>query len=349
MNRPRATPLLVHDPAPVDAGGEKAGWGRARPPTVLSAETVQRLVATGFPGRRVVSAELLPDGLSNTTYRLHLDGRDEPVVLRLYDRDPGACEKEVGVMERVRPTVPVPRVHHAEPDGTDGSPPFALLEFVEGITFRALKQGGDLQAIAQASYSAGRTLAAIGGYGFPRAGWIEPDLSVGAPLMEGSDAIARFIDQCIASPVLRARLPADDRERLHAFAWRWAPALRALEDERALVHCDFGGPNLLVHRVGERWTVAAVLDWEYAIAGAPLTDAGHFLRYERADRPLREPHFSRGFSDGGGVLPGGWRGLARAMDLTALCEMLTRSTLPGDVAAELAGLVRATVEERDPA
>src|SRR6185437_6695629 len=40
------------------------------------------------------------------------------------------------------------------------------------------------------------------------------------------------------------------------------------------------------------WTVAAVLDWEFAVSGSPLLDIGHFLRYECASRPLAEPHFS---------------------------------------------------------
>jgi hypothetical protein len=46
-----------------------------------------------------------------------------------------------------------------------------------------------------------------------------------------------------------------------------------------------------------------VLDWEFAFLGSPLLDVGHFLRYERAARPLREPHLSRGFLEDGGKLP----------------------------------------------
>jgi len=113
------------------------------------------------------------------------------------------------------------------------------------------------------------------------------------------------------------------------------------------VHCDFGSRNLLVREAAGKWTVASVLDWEFAVAGSPLIDVGHFLRYERAKRALLEPHFSEGFLSGGGKLPGDWRHLARVFDLSALCEVLTHDQLPDDVVVELIELVRASVEESD--
>jgi fructokinase len=94
--------------------------------------------------------------------------------------------------------------------------------------------------------------------------------------------------------------------------------------------------------------VTAVLDWEFATSGSPLTDVGHFLRYECVSRPVAEPHFSEGYLQTGGKLPDGWRRLARVVDLIALCESLTHDELPHDIVAELVELVRATVEDRDP-
>jgi aminoglycoside phosphotransferase (APT) family kinase protein len=68
--------------------------------------------------------------------------------------------------------------------------------------------------------------------------------------------------------------------------------------------------------------VAAVLDWEFAFSGSPLLDVGHFLRYERAAQPLREPQFSRGFVEHGGKLPEDWRHVVRVIDLTALADVV---------------------------
>jgi len=129
----------------------------------------------------------------------------------------------------------------------------------------------------------------------------------------------------------------------------WAPRLSALDSEAALVHGDFNKRNLLVHRSGGRWRVAAVLDWEFAVSGSQLADLGSFLRYERTARPLAEPHFSSGYARAGGYLPPDWRRLARLVDLVALCESLSHDELPADVSSELVELLRATIEDRDPA
>jgi fructokinase len=118
--------------------------------------------------------------------------------------------------------------------------------------------------------------------------------------------------------------------------------LAQLAAERNLVHGDFNGSNLLVQCVPDKWCVAAVLDWEFAISGSPLNDAGNFLRYERAEGPLLEPHFSAGYLDAGGRLPHDWRRLAQILDLTAICQRLTRPQ-PDPEVSKLVEAVRATV------
>jgi fructokinase len=158
------------------------------------------------------------------------------------------------------------------------------------------------------------------------------------------DPTPRFVDRCLASTNLKLRMPAELRDRTHALVWSWATRLAELDSEACLVHGDFGKRNLLVHRDNGRWSVAAVLDWEFAISGSPFGDVGHFLRYESDTHPFSQQHFSDGCLHAGGVLPHDWRRLARLADLTALCESLTHEHLPDAVVAELVELVRATVE-----
>src|SRR5262249_47206902 len=132
--------------------------------------------------------------------------------------------------------------------------------------------------------------------------------------------------------------------RLHDFVWSYAPLLPGLSNECHLVHNDYGNRNILVNELNGKWRVAAILDWELAISGSPLLDVGHFLRYERHDRPLREPHFSRAFVEHGGQLPDRWPEIVKVIDLTGLVECLTHPDLPGDVAAELLELINTTLK-----
>jgi aminoglycoside phosphotransferase (APT) family kinase protein len=299
-----------------------------------------RIILGAFPGRRIAAFKLLDGGLSNDVYRVHIADLADSFVLRLYVRDPGACRKEVDLHRLISPTVPVPEILYSDCAGDPNTPPHILMRWVEGITFREIKRRGDPAEIAQCAHAIGAVLARIGALTFPRPGAIGPDLVIGPPLIE---SIPAFVEQCLATPEFELRMDLPDRRRLREYVRDWAPALATLDRDRSLVHSDFGGPNLLLRQSAGRWQVAAVLDWEFAFSGPPLCDVGHMLRYEHRDAPLIEPHFSTAFRDHGGTLPAGWRDLARAFDLTALCEFLARPELPADLLPEILALTLATI------
>jgi aminoglycoside phosphotransferase (APT) family kinase protein len=257
----------------------------------------------------------------------------------------------IALLRALRNKVPVPEVFYAEPEGIDRLGPFAFIELVNGITFQQLKRTNDLPAIQQASYSVGKTLAAIGQLEFEKPGNLRVNaagaLETGPALVEGSDPIIDFLDRCLLSEVLRRRTGEALHLRLSAFSSSWRGRLPEIESERRLVHSDFGSRNVMVHEVNGNWKVAAVLDWEFAFSGSPLLDVGHFLRYEHRKPALREPHFSNAFVENGGQLPDDWQRLVRVIDLTALLEILTRDQVPDEIVLELLDLIRGTVEDRD--
>jgi len=306
------------------------------------------MVRRAFPQARILGAEALSDGFRNANFKLQVDSPRRVMVLRVYEHDPSLCQKEVDLLRLVRPVIPVPEVLYAELQAFEDFGPFGLLEYVEGISLRELKRSGTSRQIADAAQAAGKTLAAIGQITFPKSGWLAPGLTVTAPLLEGTNPMPRFVDLCLASPDLKRRLGPELCESIHRLIWDWAPELASLDSQASLVHCDYGQRNLLFRSVSGQWSVAAVLDWEFAVSGSPLIDIGHFLRYERAARPVLEPHFSNGYREAGGVLTKDWRRLSRLIDLSALCEMLTHEQLPAMIEAELVELARATAEDRDP-
>lgn len=326
----------------------EARWVRAEPRRTLSAEQLEQVIQAAFPGRRVMKVEPLTDGWRNANFKLHLDRMSEPVVLRIYEHDASLCQKEIDLIRLMNGSVPVPEVLYAEPRGTEDISPFAIMRYVDGISLWELKKSQDARAIAQAAHAAGETLAAIGRTTFSQPGWITSGPTVTGPLRDGPDPVPQFVDSCLASANLQRRVPADLRDRTSAFVWSRRSQLSEVDNDKCLVHGDFGKRNLLMRMVGGKWTVAAVLDWEFATSGCALADVGHFLRHERAARPMFEPHFSQGYLHAGSTLPQGWHQLARVIDLAALCESLTHDQLPDAVITELVELVRATVENRDP-
>jgi len=331
----------------IPAARDEARWFRSAPRRALDASALARIVETAFPLRRLLEIQPLADGLRNANFKLRIESETEWVVLRLYEHDASLCHKEIDVMRLVGRSVPTPEVLYAEARGLDEIPPFILMRYVEGVSFHQLKRSGDRDAITHAAYAAGETLAAINHFAFPGAGWLGPGPAVIAPLPGGPDPAPRSVDRCLASSNLQRRMPADVRDRIQALMWSRAAQLAALGNETRLVHGDFNRRNLLLRCEAGRWSVAAVLDWEFAVSGSPLADLGNFLRYERASQPLAEPHFSNGYLRAGGALPEDWRNLARLIGLAAMCESLTRDELPDDVVSELVELARAVVERRD--
>jgi aminoglycoside phosphotransferase (APT) family kinase protein len=343
--RARAKSAIIRSMVP--GAPREARWAQPVPKRSYSTRDIERLLHSAFPRFRVTELRRLDGGLRNANLRLRLDSSRDQIVLRIYQHEASICQKEVDLNRLVAGSVSVPEIIHAAPQGLDGFPPFVVMRFVEGISYRELTHSGNAGAIAQAARSAGETLAAIGRFTFPKSGWLGPGPSAGPPLLEGDDPMPRFVDLCLASRELQARMPENLRQRTSALMWSAAPELARL-GESHLVHGDFNKRNLLVRQIAGKWSVAAVLDWEFAISASPLNDVGNFLRYERSGVPRAEPHFSAGFVHAGGALPQDWRRVARLVDLTALCESLTHDSVPDSVAVELVELVRATVESRDP-
>jgi aminoglycoside phosphotransferase (APT) family kinase protein len=323
-----------------------ARWIRGEPRRALPRPVLERMVHAAFPGTRLLEAEPFPEGLRNANFKICLDSFSKPIVLRVYEQDASLCQKEIDLLRLVSGSVPVAQVIHTEPGGLDDLPPFALLQFVEGISFRELRRRGDPVAIAQAAFSAGETLASIGRFTFSKPGWLAPGPAVTDPLLEGANPIPRFIDMCLAADPLQRRTPVGLRDRVHDLVWSWASPIELLSGQTCLVHGDFNKRNLIVKQGPAGWIVAAVLDWEFAVSGSPLADIGNFLRYERDSCPTAEPYFSEGFLSAGGTLPLDWRYLTKLVDLAAVCESLTHDDLPATVTEELVEIVRATAEWR---
>ena len=322
---------------------EKATWKVVSPPPALTIAEIDALLVPWRGERGVLDVEALAGGIMNWNYRIRLAGSAEPFVLRFYDRMPASCSKETRLLELLERDIPVPRVLFVAPDGASGRPPFCVLEWIDGISLRELRRRGDDRGVADASYDAGCLLPRLLRHRFDRVGLLDSNLAVtDGPFTDAS--LVAVVEQFTSGARFRQRVDESLRTQLHAFL-RATESLHPAAGPATLVHGDFNSPNIFVHEVDGRWRVAAILDWEFAFAGSILCDVGNMLRYERADRPRYEPHFSRGLVDGGWPLPDEWFLRARLADLPALCELLARDDVPDAVVAELLDLLRGCVQD----
>jgi aminoglycoside phosphotransferase (APT) family kinase protein len=319
-------------------------WERRTQTVALDLDMISRMIAPVFAPREVVSAHLLSGGLANTNYLVGVAGMRERFVLRLYTRDPAACRIEADLYALVHDRVPLPAIFYADTEGERMGSPYMLREWAEATPLVELLSAGSEQEIESAGYSAGSVLAAIASYTFPQAGFFGPDLIIAEPLQIGPSGFLALLNDWLFKGHAGKRLRDELTHRLWQFVSLHAPLLEGAEGTPALVHGDYKASNLLIRKRGDRWEIAAVLDWEFAFAGPPLFDLAILLRHERADSPFTRA-VAHGYTDSGGALPSDWRRITRLLDLLNLVQFLG---LPGErpnLTRDVTRLITATMDE----
>ncbi len=107
-------------------------WTRTTAELRLDAEAVAKLIEPAFPGATVTEFAYATGGLANTNLRIGLSNRDQPVLLRLYQNNPGQARKEIAILGRVAGQIPVPAVHYFSGDNPITGCAYAVLEWIEG-------------------------------------------------------------------------------------------------------------------------------------------------------------------------------------------------------------------------
>jgi aminoglycoside phosphotransferase (APT) family kinase protein len=245
----------MHDPPGLDLG-RLAGW-----------------LATAVPeADGPLSATLLAGGKSNLTYEVS-DGTHSWVLRRpplghvlatAHD-----MAREYRVMAALRDTgVPVPRTYALCEAADVIGAPFYLMQRVEGTAYRWASQLAPLgpERARTISCELIDTLAALHAVDPAEVGLSD----FGRPAGFLARQVSRWKRQLDASYC--RDLPA--AAELHA-----ALAASVPEQSRdGIVHGDYRLDNVLVDDAGR---LAAVIDWEMATLGDPLTDLALFLIYQR--------------------------------------------------------------------
>lgn len=239
------------------------------------------------------------------------------VVVRIYRRHQQRALVDASLLRLLRGIIPVPEVIEVRPPESS-RPAVLVTKYVEGVRL-------DTVLAANPAWLDWETLGL-------NLGWILGCLSRIPFVRFGqfADADLTLTSEGVPTDLVAWAQHFRDAGRLAAWSepdWRSLLALvdvaeRTLDDGRnqrrvVLAHSDFNPKNILVDPAD--WSIAAILDWEFAHAGSIYTDLGNFTRFERDERlvgPMIE-----GFGDSG---PGHIRAPYehwRATDLWSLLEL----------------------------
>jgi aminoglycoside phosphotransferase (APT) family kinase protein len=320
------------------------GWERRHPRVELTTNEIAAMLRPAAPDRDVAHAEPLSGGLANSVYKVLLtDG--QPVVLRVFTRDASACRREIALYVLVHESVPVPELLYADCKGRVTGQPYAVTRWVEGTKLDELLAQGSMRDIGAAAVGVGETLASIGRFAFARAGFFGPDLDVVEPLGSMREACFGYVEEALFRRGGAAHLGEDFARQIWAFLREHAALLDAVDEDPQLVHGDYKAQNLLMRRGASEWEVAAVLDWEFALASTPLLDLAILLRYaERLPRAFEDGVIAS-YLGAGGALPRDWKHLIKLLDLMNLCDFAARGEPGGAMLDDVARLLCATLDQ----
>jgi aminoglycoside phosphotransferase (APT) family kinase protein len=218
-------------------------------------------------------------GFSGETFLAESAG--ERTVVRIYAergarRGPMAVDVDAAVLRLVHGLVPVPDVLEVRrPDPAAGIPALLVTSFLPGERLDLVLPGADADLRRQLGTNLGEVLARLAQMPMLRPGeFVDGELRL-EPLP--ADDLVSWVSAHRDGTAL-----AEWDEQAYDGLLEVADAAQALLDhlDRAcLVHSDFNAKNLLVDPSTAE--VTAVLDWEFAHAGAAVEDLGNLLRFER--------------------------------------------------------------------
>lgn len=224
---------------------------------------------------RPLTAELISGGKSNLTYGL-TDGSERWIIRRPPLGDVLATAHDMGreyrVIHALRDTkVPVPQTFGMSTDDTIIGAPFYIMSRVDGIPYRTaeeLERIGEerTRAISERLVD---TLVDLHAVDPASVGLAE----FGRPEGFAARQVRRWRTQ-LESAYHRDLVGADE-------LYQRLVAQTPTHSDAAIVHGDYRLDNLLVDAETDR--VNAVLDWEMATLGDPLTDLALMALYQRLD------------------------------------------------------------------
>jgi aminoglycoside phosphotransferase (APT) family kinase protein len=313
-------------------------WTRTTPILKVEPDEAETLIRPALGESRVLRVEPLGGGHSNTNLRLHLDGRPNSVVLRLYQRDPTQAPKEARISALVAATVPVPHYLHLGERPSNGQT-YAVVEWVDGQPLFLVAKRASEQELSNIGRSVGAVLAAIHAHTFEQAGFLDADLKI-TPF-PGSNSLGAYLEFSFRG-IARKRAGDALADAAISFARRNEHRQDVWNHPARLTHFDFGATNILMRNDA---SVAGVVDWEFAASASPAPDFGNLLRPPLGRSNDFVQGVETGYREAGGFLPDDWLELTRLADVAAWTEFLTRPNVSAEVVQDALKVLRDITSE----
>lgn len=261
---------------------------------------------------------LLSEGCANTNYKVTFKNNRPPFVIRIYMREQSALRRELAIHQLVEHKIPVAKHYYSDDSCTVYDYPYSLIEWIDGTLMREVVLSKNKQAISDCAFEAGQYLNQLRQIKFSRGGFFDENLNV-QPFAEAEKYLP-YILNILKEPIVVESLGNELLSNVTSLVEKNADLLMDV-DNANLTHADYDPANIIVKNTGEKWKIAAILDWEFAFSGTYLMDIGLMLRYSHKLPRFYEDKFIEGIQSTGFKLPETWKKQAKLDDLLCLLQL----------------------------
>lgn len=219
----------------------------------LQTETLARITQAIYPNGKLYSAQQLTGGISAQTYRLDItlpNNQIKKVVLRQHgeidrSRNPNIAQDEYNLLSILYTIgIPVPKPLFVDSSNTILDTPYLIIEYIEHDEV-------DVTALAQVQIEQ------------------MADTLINIHCVDFSKHDLAFLpDQMNSVHDHLRQLPSDNTRHIHQMLSYALPRLKL--NETVLLHGDYWLGNVLWRNA----KIVAIIDWEDAMLGDPLSDLG---------------------------------------------------------------------------
>ncbi|MEJ2754616.1 MAG: phosphotransferase [Gammaproteobacteria bacterium] len=281
-------------------------------------------VAAEMGCRSFQSVTRLQGGFNNFNYHVITKANNQ-FIIRI-SPTPKQLSSELCALRQLkalRSNIPVPEVlWHSNSEWTDGFS-VAAISFVEGTLLSKMGHTLSEYDVKAISEQLGTIAADIHSITFSDYGFLDENFHTKDSQDNYTSWTFDFLSSCLSNALLRERLGDKNCALLENCITEHQHLLEAPR-QPVLCHGDFNQKNILITKNGsnKRYTVTAILDWEYALAGSAVMDIGNLFRYADRSDTIHPGFFASAYKEAKGHLSPHWQDQSRFTDLLALCAFL---------------------------
>ena len=288
-------------------------WERTLPFLKINREITENLFRGVLNKDDIITIEPIDEGCRTSNYIITtIDNKR--YLLKIFLSYEQKYKKECKILNDIlKNKIPVQEICKFDRSNIIENRYYVIYEYVEGITLSQFLNDGDIiskNIIREIAH----TLANIHKLKFKYIGFLDEDLSINNKLKPLNQWYNDFLTHRVEE-----RLGQELTRKIKLLINDYKEQLIILDNDSRLVHGDFQCTNILVNNN----KLSGIIDWEFAMAGHPISDIGQFFRYEEYFNEnlisLFEDEY-RKKSDY--ILPENWYKLCKVRDLANLVQLL---------------------------